>query len=256
VFKIKLMLPRVHTEARADGAPEAVRTGYAGRRRKVLVVDNERVDRELLVNILAPLGFEMAQAVSGADCVDNYAALGPDLILMDLAMPGMDGWEASRIIRQVHRSEVPIAIVSANAYDKGLENPAAIPAEDFFVKPVNVAELLDWIGRRLQLEWISHAGPKSISSEIAAAETAPPPVLLFPPAAQLVELRAQLKLGYVRGIVHQLDEIATLGPQYSAFIAAMRGHAARFQLDAMARLLEQCSETDQDLGEQHDTEAI
>eukprot|EP01034_Spumella_vulgaris_P032133 gene32133-39687_t len=87
VFKIKLMLPRVHTGARADGAPEAVRTGYAGRRRKVLVVDNERVDRELLVNILAPLGFEMAQAVSGADCVDNYAAFGPDLILMDLAMP-------------------------------------------------------------------------------------------------------------------------------------------------------------------------
>lgn len=255
-FQIKLMLPRVHTEARGDGAPEPVRTGYAGRRRKVLVVDNERVDRELLVNILAPLGFEMAQAVSGADCVDNYAAFNPDLILMDLAMPGMDGWEASHIIRKVHRSEVPIAIVSANAYDKGLENPAAIPAEDFFVKPVNVAELLDWIGRRLQLEWISHAGTRGISSEIVSQETATQPVIVFPPAEHLVELRAQLKLGYVRGIVHQLDEIAMLGPEHAAFIAAMRGHAARFQLDAMTRLLEQRAEQIKEQGEKHDTEAV
>jgi CheY-like chemotaxis protein len=171
-------------------------------------------------------------------------------------MPGMDGWEASHIIRKVHQCDVPIAIVSANAYDKGLDNPAAIAAEDFFVKPVNVAELLDWIGRRLQLEWISHAAPKGISSEIVEAGTAAQPALIFPPAAQLEPLRAQLKLGYVRGIVHQLDEIAMLGPQYSAFIAAMRGHAARFQLDAMARLLEQQEQHEQKKRVNHDTEAV
>ncbi|SFU40453.1 hybrid sensor histidine kinase/response regulator [Pseudoduganella namucuonensis] len=243
VFQIKLLLPRVHAEAREDETPELVRTGYAGRRRRIMVVDNERVDRELLVNILAPLGFDMAQADSGNDCVNRYAAFHPDLILMDLAMPGMDGWEASHIIRKVHQSAVPIAIVSANAYDKGLDNPAGIGAEDFFVKPVNVAELLDWIGRRLGLEWITQAGSKGISSEIVT-----PPVLRFPPAAQLEGLRAQLKLGYVRGIVRQLDDIAALGPEYAAFTGAMRAHATRFQLDAMAQLLEQ--------GERDDTETV
>ncbi|MDB5906951.1 MAG: response regulator [Massilia sp.] len=234
VFQIRLLLPRVHGEAREHAAPDMVRTGYAGVRRKILVVDNELVDRELLVNILAPLGFELAQAESGTECIDRYALFQPDLILMDLAMPGMDGWEASRIIRKVHHSSMPIAIVSANAYDKGLDNPAGITAEDFIIKPVNVLELLDWIGHRLQLEWIAHAGPKGISSEIIVA----PPALRFPPAAQLEALRAQIKLGYVRGIAGRLDEIGALGPEYGAFTDTMRGFAARFQLDAMARFLD------------------
>ncbi|NRR30704.1 response regulator [Oxalobacteraceae bacterium] len=244
VFQIRLLLPRVHSDARSDEVPELVRSGYLGARRRILVVDNEQVDRELLVNILAPLGFEMAQAESGLDCVSSYAAFGPDLILMDLAMPGMDGWEASRIIRRQHQSAVPIMIVSANAYDKGLDNPAGIVAEDFIVKPVNVAELLERIGRRLQLEWITHAGPKGISSEIVADK----PALLFPPPEQLAALRAQLKLGYIRGISRQLDAIHALGPQYGAFIDAMRGYATRFQLDAMAHFL--------DKGDHHGAQAV
>jgi signal transduction histidine kinase/purine-cytosine permease-like protein/ActR/RegA family two-component response regulator len=232
-FCVRLQLPRVHGADLEQEAPDEVRTAYAGRRRKVMVVDNERVDRELLVNILTPLGFEVAHAASGAECIANYRAFEPDLILMDLAMPGMDGWEACRIIRNVHHSKVAMAIVSANAYDKGLDNPAGIGEGDFFVKPVNVAELLEWIGRRLQLEWVSHTGPKAISSEIVA-----PREVLFPPAEQLEALREQIKLGYVRGIVARLNEIGALGQEYAPFAAALHGYAARFQLQAMVNFIE------------------
>ncbi|WP_338770496.1 ATP-binding protein [Massilia sp. METH4] len=226
-FRILLRLPRVHgaTPATARG-PAPI--GYAGARRKILVVDNERVDRELLVNILAPLDFETAQAQSGQECLEHYRDFAPDLILMDLAMPGIDGWEASRIIRVEHGAPVPILIVSANAYDKALENPAGIAAEDFIVKPVNVAELLDRIGKRLRLEWFTH--------QPAAAAPAP---LRLPPALHLDALRAQIASGYVRGIRAQLDTVAALGPEYQAFVDAMRGHAARFDLEAMSRFLEQ-----------------
>ncbi|GGY61972.1 hybrid sensor histidine kinase/response regulator [Pseudoduganella albidiflava] len=229
-FRILLRLPRVHgaTPAAVRGP---VRTGYAGPRRKILVVDNEQVDRELLVNILAPLGFDTAQAQSGQECLALYPHCRPDLILMDLAMPGIDGWEASRIIRHEHRSPVPILIVSANAYDKALDNPAGIPAEDFIVKPVNVAELLDRIGRRLDLEWLAQPP--------APAPAATPGPMRFPPAAQLDALRAQVAAGYVRGIRAQLDAIAAHGSDHDAFVAAMRGHAARFDLEAMSRFLEQ-----------------
>ncbi|MBB3223083.1 hybrid sensor histidine kinase/response regulator [Pseudoduganella umbonata] len=229
-FRILLRLPRVH-----GATPAAVRgparIGYAGPRRKILVVDNEQVDRELLVNILAPLGFDTAQAQSGQQCLDHYRDVQPDLILMDLAMPGIDGWEASRIIRHEHGAPVPILIVSANAYDKALDNPAGIPAEDFIVKPVNVAELLERIGRRLGLEWLTQA-PPAVPAPVA-------PALRFPPAAQLDALRDQIAAGYVRGIRAQLDAIGALGPDYDAFVAAMRGHAARFDLEAMSRFLEQ-----------------
>jgi CheY-like chemotaxis protein len=173
-FQVKLMLPRIHAEAHAAEPPDPVRTGYAGRRRTILVVDNEQVDRELLVQILAPLGFTVEQAGSGADCLRHCAQYKPDLVLMDLAMPGMDGWETSRVLRGLHGAAMPIAIVSANAYDKGLDNPAGIGADDFFVKPVNVAELLDWIGKRLQLQWtVAHRGGKAAPARPAA----PPPVM-------------------------------------------------------------------------------
>jgi len=240
IFHIRLSLPSVHIDPRKQPVAEKVRTAYLGPRRKVLVVDNEKVDRELLVNILEPLGFVMAQAESGLDCLAIYPAFQPDIILMDLAMPAMDGWETSYIIRKVHQSLIPIGIVSANAYDKGLDNPAAIDADDFIVKPVNVAELLDWIGRRLALDWVTHDAPKSISSEILHD----PQDILFPAPAQLAALREQIKLGYVRGITAALDEIGKLDPRYQGFTAVMRNFAARFQLDAMADYLEQGNKHD------------
>jgi signal transduction histidine kinase/DNA-binding NarL/FixJ family response regulator len=232
-FQVRLFLPSVHVpsgRATRDAllAGEArQRSGYRGPRRRILVVDNENVDRELLHNILQPLGFEVAQAASGLECLDLYASFQPDLILMDLAMPGMDGWEASYILRRKQMSTVPIAIVSANAFDKGMDNPAGIRAEDFFIKPVNVGELLDWIGARLSLEWIT---------QTPAAPIAPaaPPLLVFPPAAVMTSLRELIRIGYVRGIQNKLDEIGALDPRYQHFTQTMRNFAARFQLDAMA----------------------
>ncbi len=234
VFKIRLLLPRIHAEPKQAEAAARTRTGYLGERRKILVVDNEQVDRELLINILQPLGFSMAQAESGTQCLAMHQEWQPDLILMDLAMPFMDGWEASYLIRQVRKSPVPICIVSANAYDKGLPNDAGIGADDFMVKPVNVTELLDWIGQHLQLEWITHDSPKSISSEI----TKPVEKLIYPPAAQLDALRELIRVGYVRGIGARLDEIAALDTRYAAFADTMRRFAARFELDAMSHFLD------------------
>ncbi|MRW82566.1 response regulator [Pseudoduganella sp. FT26W] len=233
IFQVRLFMPSVHvpagraTRAALLAGEARQRTGYHGPRRRILVVDNENVDRELLHNILQPLGFDVAQAASGLECLDLYASFQPDLILMDLAMPGMDGWEASYILRRKQLSAAPIAIVSANAFDKGMENPAAIRAEDFFIKPVNVDELLDWIGARLSLEWITQA-----PAEPAAPSA--PPLLVFPPAAVMDSLRELVRIGYVRGIQNKLDEIGALNPRYQHFTQTMRNFAARFQLDAMA----------------------
>jgi signal transduction histidine kinase/CheY-like chemotaxis protein len=233
LFHIRLFLPSVHVsgkELRELESPEQQRTGYRGPRRRVLVVDNERVDRELLLNILTPLGFEVAQAASGLECLDLYTAFQPDVILMDLAMPGMDGWEASYILRRRQLSAVPIAIVSANAFDKGMENPAGIRAADFIIKPVNVGELLDWIGQRLSLEWITQARAEGVRSEMPAPATQ----LVYPPEAAMEALRELIRIGYVRGIQNKLDEIGALDPRYLHFTQTMRNFAARFQLDAMA----------------------
>jgi signal transduction histidine kinase/purine-cytosine permease-like protein len=245
VFKVKLFLPEVRVTQGAPGARSlsgspadmprsATRTprlGYAGPRRRVLVVDNEEADRELLVKLLQPLGFELRTAASGHDALDLLAAgYRPDVIFMDLAMPGIDGWETLRRARALGLGAVQIAIVSANAFDKGLDNDAGIPGEDFILKPVRHAELLDWLAQRLNLRWLTAPVP------------APAPALahrVYPAPAQLNALRELVGLGYYRGILNQLDEIEQQQPATAAFVAELRGLARQFQFEALSQQLKQ-----------------
>ncbi|MBV7539821.1 ATP-binding protein [Acidovorax sp. sic0104] len=243
VFHAKLFLPEVHAEALGKAAPAAhtaprMRRGYAGERRRVLVVDNEEADRELLVQLLEPLGFELRQAASGHDALDLLATgYRPHAIFMDLAMPGIDGWETLRRVRQMNLADVNCAIVSANAFDKALDNDVDIRPEDFIVKPVRHSELLDWLERRLALQWLGEAQP-------VAAASAPAPsfgaaALSYPEPGALAALSQAVSLGYYRGILNALDEIERHQPAHGAFVHTMRGLARQFQFDAMGRILEQ-----------------
>ncbi|MDO9313085.1 MAG: ATP-binding protein [Burkholderiaceae bacterium] len=234
VFRIRLFLPEVRAEAAGEiEPPRTQRVGYAGSRRRLLVVDNEEVDRELLRNVLVPLGFELRQAASGQACLDLLHDFSPDAILMDLAMPGIDGWETIRRIRAEQLSDAPVAIVSANAFEKGVDNDVGIPAEDFILKPVRKSELLDWLGRVLALQWID--APQRPATPVAPAAPASPMVL--PSPERLRGLQEMIDLGYFRGIVKQLDEIAANDPGTAPFVHHMRQLAQQFQLDAMTGVI-------------------
>lgn len=238
VFQIRLFLPQIHLAQELQAISTAHRIAYLGPRRKILVVDNEQVDREMLVNILQPLGFEMAEAANGLECLDRHISFQPDLILMDLAMPVMDGWEASYIIRKVRQSDIPIGIVSANAFDRGLENAASIGAEDFILKPVNLSELLDWLGNRLHIEWITqpeHEKPQQL--DMLTEEP-----LIAPPQSDLDDLLSLIKVGYVRGVSKKIDEIEALDLRYGLFVSTMRKLAQQFQLAAMKKFVESCTQ--------------
>jgi signal transduction histidine kinase/CheY-like chemotaxis protein/purine-cytosine permease-like protein len=248
VFHVKLFLPEVHADAMGKTAPastawaahtQRARRGCAGDRRRILVVDNEEPDRELLVQLLEPLGFELRQAVSGHDALDLLATgYRPHAIFMDLAMPGIDGWETLRRVRQMNLADVQCAIVSANAFDKALDNDVDIRSEDFIVKPVRHSELLDWLERRLGLQW-QHDEPKEAPAGPVpkAAFTAPAP-LTYPDAIALAALAQVVTLGYYRGILNTLDDIERSQPAHSAFVDTMRQLAAQFQFDAMGQILE------------------
>ncbi len=151
-----------------------------GPRLRVLVVDNEEADRDLLVDVLAPLGFELRTAASGHDALDLVAAgFGPDAMFVDLAMPGIDGWETIRRARwRATPHGTAVAIVSANAFDKRLENDVGIAPEDFFVKPVRHSELLDWLERQLAIRWTDTAAAAGRGAVGAVALVRPSPTHL------------------------------------------------------------------------------
>jgi signal transduction histidine kinase/purine-cytosine permease-like protein/FixJ family two-component response regulator len=229
-FSLRLFLPEVRAELAERELPRVARHGYAGPRRSILVVDNEEADRQLLVDLLAPLGFTIEQAASGEDCLARLATgLQPDAIFMDLAMPGIDGWETIRRLRAQGLSEAPLAVVSANAFDKGLDNIVGLPPADFLVKPVRLNDLLDWLGRRLDLQW--QAAPATMPP--AATEATAAEAEHYPPAEALESLRELVGLGYLRGITRRLDQIESEHAAAAAFVARLRHMAREFQLDAM-----------------------
>ncbi len=236
-FKVKLFLPEVRREASPAKLSHAaaafrVRRSYEGARRKILVVDNEEADRQVLVDLLEPLGFELRVAASGHDCLDLLATgLLPDVILMDLAMPGIDGWETIRRLRSGGNKSSAVAIVSANAFDKGLDNDVGIPAEDFILKPVRHTELLDWLEKKLDLKW-GEAAPEPV-------EVQPPPsTTIYPSASYIGALREAVTLGYYRGIMNRLGDIESAEPQSTVFVQELRALASQFQFEAIARKLD------------------
>ncbi len=227
-FRIRLFLPVLAGEPAE--APRGARGGYAGPRRRVLVVDNEEVDRQLLARRLEGCGFEVCTAASGHAALALLHEMPVDAVLMDLAMPGIDGWETIRQIRRQGLSDAPVAVVSANAFDKGLDNDVGITPADFITKPLRFDELLDWLGRRLALSWTA--------PPLAPPEPPPAPAdLVAPPAPALRALRDALQLGWPRGVQRELDALAAAHPQAAAWLAPLRSQAAAFQFDrALARV--------------------
>ncbi len=249
IFRVKLFLPEVRlvpgsAGVVSTGLPASLkffthkpRHGVAGPRRRILVVDNEEADRELLVNLLQPLGFQLRTAASGHDCLDLLTAgYQPEAIFMDLAMPGIDGWETIRRIRALG-STPAIAIVSANAFDKGLDHDVDMPPEDFILKPVRHSELLDWLERRLSLTWLETAIPAA--ADTPGAGVAPVISNWVDPQRDLLDaLREVVILWYYRGILNTLEDIEAAHPQSAAFATDMRVLAQQFQFEAMARQLD------------------
>ena len=237
-FRIRLFLPQLRFAEKARVAPRGQRIGYVGERRRVWVVDNEEADRGLLVRILQPLGFEVQAFASGIDCLAQlrHGAVSqrPHALFMDLAMPGLDGWATLRAMAQEGLSEAPAAIVSANAFDKALDNDVGITSEDFLVKPVRVPELLDWLGRRLNLEWIEAERRLDLPSASSALPDAVSGPRTLPSLVALRSLEDQIHAGYIRGVHKVLDQIALGEPQCEAFVQRLRTMARHFQLDAMA----------------------
>jgi len=113
-----------------------------GSHRRILVVDDDPVHLNLVRDILTPIGFELLFAADGEVALEAARQHRPDLIILDIAMPGIDGWETARRIRADIDPDVPILMVSANVHDFQRTRRPDDPHDDYLVKPYDVEALI------------------------------------------------------------------------------------------------------------------
>ena len=211
--------------------------GYEGPRRKILVVDDAPQLRALLADALGVAGFVVEEASDGQQGLERAQAWRPDLVVMDVSMPVMDGLEATRRLRQLSGLEhVPIIQTSASGAPDAEARSLACGADAFMPKPIDQTGLMKAIGQHLALNWI-HEGAAP------AGEPAPPAPpgdsdLVVPPPEEMEVLFRLARIGSMRDIRARADHLQALDPRYEAFSAQLRRLADGYQSRAIVALVE------------------
>jgi CheY-like chemotaxis protein len=118
---------------------------------KILLVEDNEMNRDMLSRRLTRNGFEIVMAVDGGQGVAMAASEKPDLILMDMSLPVMDGWEATRRVKaDAATSAIPVIALTAHALVEDRERAKAAGCDDFDTKPVELPRLLEKINRLLE----------------------------------------------------------------------------------------------------------
>jgi CheY-like chemotaxis protein len=211
--------------------------GYLGERRSILVVDDQEENPRLLQQLLEPLGFRVLLAKSGAEAVAIAQASPPDLVVMDLRMPGMDGVAAGRAIRSNLKS---VCVIAASASSVELERAAADP-ETFSTclrKPFQTQDLLDAIQHALSLDW-RYADAGGERAAVAGQEEVS---AVAPPRAVLEELLDLARLGKLVRLEQVALDLEQRDGRYGAFGRQLYKLARGFEEERLVSILEDCIE--------------
>jgi PAS domain S-box-containing protein len=182
---------------------------------KVLIVDDQPVNRVFLVKLLESLGFMTAEADNGEACLRQIQTWRPDVVLLDLRMPRMDGFTTASRLRASADSPQPVLIaVSASVYSSDSQRCLIAGCDDFVSKPVDVAELLQKLQQHLNLRWIERQDSAPAESEWPASDPAGQP---GPPPETVEELYRLACFGDVEALAGAARQLRARDPALRPF---------------------------------------
>lgn len=232
-FLITLELPTVEDVAPATSDFERTIIGLKGAPKRLLVVDDKWENRAILVNMLAPLGFELREAADGRECLAKANEQRPDLIFMDLVMPVMDGLETTRRIRQsTDLKDIIVILSSASAFEFNRQDALSAGCTDFLPKPIQAAELFKQLQLHLNLEW--EYASDSVQEDSGQTEDG---LLVPPPREELATLMELAKGGKIMAIRSRLTTIEQLGDEYKPFVHDLRRIVKGFDMNQLTKFL-------------------
>ena len=234
-FRFELAVP-VAAGSPANLPAQRTIVGYEGERKRLLIVDDVPQNRAVLVDLLQTVGFVVAAAENGLDCLVLLDSFKPDLILMDVMMPVLDGNETTRRIRGTPAwGKVPIVAVTASASSDDEARCREAGADAFLAKPVEHDVLLRTIGTLLSLDWIT-GQPAADPAQPGDEEES---VLVAPPAEEMEVLWQMARIGDMREIRKRASYLHALDPAYAPFAdrldALAQGYQSKKLADFVAR---------------------
>ncbi|MEM6452352.1 MAG: ATP-binding protein [Cyanobacteria bacterium P01_D01_bin.105] len=198
----------------------------------ILVVDDRWENRSILLNLLEPLGFDIIEAENGQEGLEKLAISKPDLIITDLAMPVMDGFEFLNQLRSHPDLKALKVIVSSASVSLADQQRSLDLGGDYFLpKPVDAQVLFQLIGECVPVEWIYE---KATHDGDASAEKP----FNLPPTAVLESLLDLAQGGHIPELQEKLAQLSTENQDYAAFCESMNQLADQFQIEELETSLQ------------------
>lgn len=232
LFRLEVELPALPTleSSHTKTTAAQVVVGYQGPPMRLLVVDDKASNRHVLRDMLRPLGFQVSEAVNGKDALDKISACHPHAILMDLVMPVLDGFEATRRLRRNEDcKDIIVIAVSASVFEHDRTGSVAVGCNDFLAKPVYMEGLLACLKKHLQLEW--RYAPSSPVDKPSDPDLMHNKSQFALPQETLATLRELADIGDLYGIGICIDQLEHTEQHLQPFINQLRELVRTFQIN-------------------------
>lgn len=236
VFEVRINLPSVDSDTNISRSESLSVIGYRGKTRKILIADDNFINRLLLVEILTPLGFESVEADDGRKAIEKAKTCQPDLVLMDLFMPITDGFEAARQIRAIF-PKIVILAVSAGTFEEHIQRSREAGCDAFISKPVRTDELLARLKQFLRLEWTYQMSELPLSSETPAP-------MIPPPAEDLQNLISAIRIGDIKAVQDYTNAVVRKDERFRAFGQEIQRLAKGFQIGKIREFLKSFTDSE------------
>jgi CheY-like chemotaxis protein/anti-sigma regulatory factor (Ser/Thr protein kinase) len=239
-FSVRLLL----SEAKPDAlqlTPRKRMRGYTGRRIGILLVDDDVSHLDIAGRLLRSLGFDVFFAPDAAKGLELIGRTHVDLVMLDISMPGMSGWQMAHALRALpDQQHLKIIFVSANAHENVPSTDGNRVHDAFVMKPVDVQTLLDRVGELLGLEWLFEPGRVEPELQLASSGGPDAETALLPGTSRhhLDDLYRLGRIGHVRGIHAKLAEMAAEHPSNEPVATQLRALVSNFELKRYMNVLE------------------
>lgn len=231
-FTLEFPVVQNWVQQQSKNSPEKI-VGYVGDRRKILIIDDRPENRAVLVSLLEPWGFEVSEAENGLEGLEKMRQENPNLVILDLEMPVMDGFQFMKNIRQNNcfkDSKIIVSSASVSHADRQMALEAG--GNDFLPKPIDIKELIECLSEHLNLEWISEQNQADETEQKEKQQ------IILPSPQDLKDLLAIAQQGDTRGIREKIESLISTDDRYQEFANLILNLAKQFKIEEIEDILQ------------------